>query len=144
MSRRSWEPGSVGVLCLPSGRLIRGRGLSKPLPEGPLPDYAVYLQGRPPPAVAWEFEWVRWRDFRLPSDVDAFRSCLRRIYDRAPCERVEIACTGGSGRTGTAMACLAIMDGVPAREAVDFVRAHYRPRAVETPGQRRFVRHFVH
>jgi hypothetical protein len=40
------------------------------------------------------------------------------------------------------LACLAVLDGVPAAKAVGFVRAHYHPRAVETPWQRRFVRRF--
>jgi protein-tyrosine phosphatase len=55
---------------------------------------------------------------------------------------VEVACSGGTGRTGTALACLAVLDGVPAADAVTFVRANYRPRAVETPSQRRFVARF--
>ncbi|MGQ4447278.1 protein phosphatase, partial [Streptomyces griseus] len=61
---------------------------------------------------------------------------------RAPGSRVEVACGGGMGRTGTALACLAVLDGVPADEAVAFVRAGYHPRAVETPWQRRYVRNF--
>jgi protein-tyrosine phosphatase len=58
-------------------------------------------------------------------------------------ERVEIACAGGHGRTGTALACLAILDGVPATEAVAFVRDQYDPHAVETPAQRRYVAKFM-
>lgn len=57
-------------------------------------------------------------------------------------ERVEIACEGGHGPTGTALACLAVLDGVPNREAVAYVREHYSPRAVETPWQRRCVLRF--
>jgi protein-tyrosine phosphatase len=49
---------------------------------------------------------------------------------------------GGLGRTGTALACIAVLDGVPAGEAVGYVRRHYSPRAVETPQQRRFVARF--
>jgi protein-tyrosine phosphatase len=56
--------------------------------------------------------------------------------------RVEIACWGGRGRTGTALACLAVLDGVPAAEAVPYVRAHYDRRAVETPWQRNYVARF--
>jgi protein-tyrosine phosphatase len=55
---------------------------------------------------------------------------------------VEVACFGGRGRTGTALACMAILDGVPRTEAVEYVRARYRPGAVETPWQRRYVRRF--
>ena len=64
---------------------------------------------------------------------------LTEAWQRAAAERVEIACAGGHGRTGTALACLAILDGVPNTEAVAFVREHYDPHAVETPGQRRYV-----
>ena len=64
----------------------------------------------------------------------------RRRAARA--ERVEIACSGGHGRTGTALACLAVLDGVPSHQAVAYVREHYAPRAVETPWQRRFVSRF--
>jgi protein-tyrosine phosphatase len=56
--------------------------------------------------------------------------------------RVEIACGGGRGRTGTALACLAVLDGVPPAEAVAYVRAHYDRRAVETPWQRNYVARF--
>ena len=45
----------------------------------------------------------------------------------------------GHGRTGTSLACLAVLDGVPAAEAVAYVRARYDHRAVETPWQRRYV-----
>lgn len=138
----SWEPGTPGVLGLPSGRLVRGRGLARPAPEGPEPEFALYLLGRTPPAVAWEARWVRWPDFGLPSDRAATGEALREAWRRADSERVEVACLGGQGRTGTALACLAVLDGVPAEEAVAYVRAHYLPGAVETPGQRRFVTRF--
>jgi hypothetical protein len=138
----TWDPAAAGVLALPSGRLVRGRGLARPLPAGPLPQFALYLLGSPPPPAAWESRWVRWPDFRLPADRAAAVAALREALDRAAAERVEVACHGGRGRTGTALACLAVLDGVPAGEAVGYVRAHYSPRAVETFGQRRFVARF--
>ena len=138
-----WEAGGPGVLTLPSGRRVRGRGRGAPLPPGPVPEFGVYLLGRPPEPVPWEERWVRWPDFRLPADPAQLRSALLDAWERAPGERVELACSGGTGRTGTALACLAVLDGVPPGEAVAYVRAHYRPRAVETPGQRRFVARFA-
>jgi len=45
-------------LCLPSGRLARGRVLSRPLPDGPVPAFGVYLLGRRPPAVPWDSCWL--------------------------------------------------------------------------------------
>ncbi|MFE0458393.1 protein-tyrosine phosphatase family protein [Kitasatospora sp. NPDC058965] len=138
----TWNPGAPGVLALPSGRLVRGRGLSRPLPDGPLPQFGVYLLGRQPAPVAWESRWLRWPDFRLPADPAALAETLREVLERAGTERIEFACAGGQGRTGTALACLAVLDGVPGAAAVGYVRAHYRPHAVETPGQRRFVARF--
>ena len=134
-----WDAAAPGVLTLPSGRRVRGRGRGAPLPPGPLPDLGVYLLGRRPEPVPWEERWVRWPDFRLPADPAQLHAVLGEVWERSVEERVELACHGGTGRTGTALACLAVLDGVPAAEAVAFVRRHYRPRAVETPGQRRFV-----
>ena len=138
-----WDADAAGVLTLPSGRRVRGRGRRAPRPPGPLPEFGVYLLGRRPEPVAWEEHWVRWPDFRLPADPAELRTVLLEVWERAAGERVELACHGGTGRTGTALACLAVLDGVPPAEAVAFVRRHYRPRAVETPGQRRFVASFA-
>jgi hypothetical protein len=135
----AWPPG-VGVVVLPSGRSVRGRGLRRPKPAGPEPEFALHLTGRRPPPTPWPSRWVRWPDFRLPSDQADARAALSEAYERAAAERVEIACGGGRGRTGTALACLAVLDGVPPAEAVGWVREHYDPRAVETPWQRRWVR----
>jgi hypothetical protein len=135
----TWEPTATGVLRLPSGRLVRGRGLRRPLPGGPAPAFGLYLLGRRPPPVAWESRWLRWPDFRLPSDRAEAAEALREAWERAASDRVEVACGGGVGRTGTALACLAVLDGVPRGEAVAYVREHYARRAVETPWQRRFV-----
>ncbi|MFF5337059.1 protein-tyrosine phosphatase family protein [Streptomyces sp. NPDC013181] len=132
-----------GILRLPSGALVRGRGLRHPLPPGPTPSFAVYLLGKQPPPTAWEARWLPWPDFRLPRDRRLAREVLREALDRARNERVEVACGGGRGRTGTALACMAVLDGVPPDQAVAFVRRHYHPRAVETPWQRRFVLRFA-
>jgi protein-tyrosine phosphatase len=137
-----WDPSAAGMLRLPSGRLVRGRSLRQQVPPGPTPTFAVYLLGTTPPAVAWESRWVRWRDFWLPSAPEHAADVLREAWERAATQRVEIGCGGGRGRTGTALACLAVLDGIPAREAVDFVRRHYDRRAVETPWQRRYVHRF--
>ncbi|MGW7369479.1 protein-tyrosine phosphatase family protein [Streptomyces sp. NPDC054841] len=137
-----WHPTAPGVLRLPSGRLVRGRALRRPLPPRPPPTYALHLLGGQPPEFSWESRWLRWPDFRLPSDPAHARAVLHDAWTRSATDRVEIACGGGRGRTGTALACLAVLDGVPSAEAVAFVRLHYDRRAVETPWQRRYVRRF--
>jgi protein-tyrosine phosphatase len=138
----AWGVGTASVLRLPSGRLVRGRGLRRPLPEGPSPQFALYLLARQTATVSWEVRWIRWPDFWLPSDPAAAAGSLHEAWERAAAERVEIACPGGRGRTGTALACLAVLEGLPGREAIAYVRRHYEPRAVETPWQRRFVTNF--
>lgn len=137
-----WDPTSSGVLQLPSGRLVRGRALRRPLPTGLQPTFALYLLGHQPPTVAWEYRWIRWRDFWLPSNEATTANALHEAWVRAESERVEIACGGGKGRTGTALACLAVLDGVANHLAVDYVRQHYSTQAVETPWQSRFVSRF--
>jgi protein-tyrosine phosphatase len=139
----TWDPAEPGILALPSGRLVRGRGLRRPLPPGPVPEFGVYLLGAEPATVAWESRWLRWPDFRLPADRAQAVKLLGEAWERAADERVEVACGGGRGRTGTALACLAVLDGVPPSEAVAFVRAGYHRGAVETPWQRRYVRTFI-
>ena len=99
----------------------------------------MYLLGQPPPDVPWESRWLRWPDFRLPADQADVLPTLTEAWQRAATERVEIACAGGRGRTGTALACLAVLDGIPSASAVAFVREHYDRRAVETFRQRRYV-----
>jgi protein-tyrosine phosphatase len=107
-----------------------------------MPTFALYLLGTEPPAVPWEARWVRWPDFRLPSDRSDARAAFAEAWTRTGTDRVEVACGGGRGRTGTALACLAVLDGVPGDRAVAYVREHYDARAVETPSQQRYVRRF--
>jgi protein-tyrosine phosphatase len=85
---------------------------------------------------------VRWPDLRLPADHADALDALTEAWRRAESERVEVACMRGIGRTGTALACIAILDGVPPEQAVTYVRRNYRRRTVETPGQRRYVARF--
>lgn len=99
----------------------------------------MYLQARDPGPFAWEHRWVRWPDFRTPTSRDDAVSALREAYERSATQRVEIACGGGVGRTGTALAAIAVLAGVPSTEAVAWVRRRYNKRAVETPWQRRWV-----
>jgi protein-tyrosine phosphatase len=129
-------------MALPSGRLIRGRALRGPAPAGPDPEFALYLLGSELRGASWEFRWIMWPDFGLPADAGALRAALAEALERAAAERVEVGCAGGRGRTGTALACLAVLDGLPADDAVDYVRRHYHPDAVETGEQQRFVAGF--
>lgn len=157
----------VGAVALPDGTVVRGRGRREPFPSGgPLPDFGLYL-GHPPDAQRrgpvgglfaglrrrrsspwqpdWPADWIIWPDFRTPRDSHAAAAKIVAAYRLArSSSRVEIACTGGTGRTGTVIACMAVLAGHPADAAVAWTRSHYRPRAVETPGQRRWIAWFAH
>jgi hypothetical protein len=125
----------IGLVTLPSGPQVRGRRMKDAVSPA---DWALLLAPGPDPA--WASRRLRWPDFWIPTDradaLDALHEAYRRAQDG---ERVEVACGGGIGRTGTALAALAILDGIPARDAVGWVREHYHHRAVETPWQRRWL-----
>jgi protein-tyrosine phosphatase len=135
---------SAGVIELPDGTRLRGRGIRAGAPGSPPPQWSLFLLASAPRDVAWPYRWLRWRDFWVPSDrADARASFMEAHLRAASGERVEIACFGGRGRTGTALACIAQLGGVSAREAVEWTREAYDWRAVETPWQRRYVRRFT-
>src|ERR1019366_1477346 len=138
----SWEMGP-GVVEFPDGVRVRGRGLTREACPDPRQEWGLYLLASPAEQPC-PGRWVRWRDFWLPGDGNDARLAFTEAYHRAAAgARVEIACGGGKGRTGTALACIAQLGGVPAGDATAWVRAHYDPHAVETPWQRRFVRRFL-
>ena len=113
-----------------------------PYARAAAPAFGLYLDDRWDPP--WPHDHVAWPDFGLPPDVDGLRIALVALLDRARTgEAVEIGCLGGHGRTGTALACLAVLTGTPAAGAVDWVRASYCERAVETDAQCAFVETFV-
>jgi protein-tyrosine phosphatase len=124
------------LVTLPGGAQVRGRRLRDR--EDPA-DFALLLADGEVPA--WPHRRIRWPDFWIPTDrgdaLDALHEAHRRVLAG---ERVEIACRGGLGRTGTALAALAVLDGLSPRDAVAWVRSAYSRRAVETPWQRWWLR----
>ncbi len=125
-----------GVVTLPGGSRVRGRRLADHAAPA---DFALLLADGPVPG--WPSRRIRWPDFWVPLDRADALDALREAHRRARAgERVEVACHGGIGRTGTALAALAIFDGLSVTEAVAWVRRHYHPRAVETPWQRWWLR----
>ena len=131
----SWEDGP-GVVRLPGGGHVRGRRLGNPAPPA---DFALVLAAGPVPP--WPHRRLRWPDFWVPLDRDDALDALGEVRRRALAgERVEVTCRGGVGRTGTALAALAVLDGLSADDALAWVRREYHPRAVEMPWQRRWLR----
>ena len=104
------------------------------------PDYGLYLDQRWQPP--WGHDHLDWPDFGLPADLAAMITGLRGLLGRARAgERVELGCLGGHGRTGTALAALAILTGLPPTEAITWTRTRYCPKAIETEAQEAFITH---
>ena len=132
------------IVRFPDGTAVQATGAGRP--EGdPPPDFGLYLDNCwAEPRQPWDHVVVEWPDFGLPPDAAGTGAAIRSAFERAKSgERVEVGCHGGMGRTGTVLACMAVLAGVPAPEAVDWVRSAYRRQAVETDEQRRFVEEFA-
>jgi len=128
---------------LPDGTTVTAVSLlgDNPYDRDAVPAFGLYFDERWDPP--WAHAHVDWPDFGLPADVAGLRAALVDLLDRARAgDQVELGCLGGHGRTGTALACLAVLTGTPAGEAAGWVRAHYCPKAVETDAQRSFVEAF--
>jgi protein-tyrosine phosphatase len=92
----------------------------------------------------WPAELIDWEDFGVPADPPTAALHIRAAFERARAgEQVEVGCAGGLGRTGTVLACMATLAGVPTTRAVEWVRGNYDPRAVETEEQEAFVHTFA-
>ena len=108
-----WQD-DCGLVTLPTGPRVRGRRSSDKVSSA---DFALILGDSSPPDRPYRH--IRWRDFWIPNDrvqaLDALHKALRRAHDG---ERVEVVCSGGIGRTGTALAALAILDGLSPNHAL--------------------------
>jgi hypothetical protein len=125
---------------LPDGTSITAVSFDADDPYGraSAPDFGLYLDGRWTPP--WAHGHVPWPDFGVPADRSALEIALQDLLTRARAGQVvELGCLGGHGRTGTALACLAVLAGESPQSAVSWVRASYCAAAVETREQEGFV-----
>lgn len=130
------------IVRFPDGTRVAAAPLCARAEDNPSRDFGLYLDARWAPT--WDAELIDWPDFGLPGDPGRAATQIEDAFGRAKTgERVEIGCVGGLGRTGTVLACMAILAGVPAVEAVRWVRTHYDPRAVETADQEAWVLWFA-
>jgi protein-tyrosine phosphatase len=145
------------LVTLPNGLTVFARGLRRQGPADPLPEFGLYLLGhdpQTPPFTAritglralhpsWEWQRIEWPDFGTPADTASASVSIVETYARIQQrQRVEVACGGGIGRTGTVLACLAVLAGEHGSEAVEWVRENYHPKAVETAKQAVWVQRF--
>ncbi len=134
----------LSVVVLPNGTEVTAASFNArdPYARDQPPDYGLYLDRHWQPP--WTHDHLEWPDFGVPEEAARVAGALRIVLNRA-CgrDRVEVGCLGGHGRTGTALACLAIMSGHPSSDATAWVRANYCTDAVETAQQEAFIADFV-
>jgi len=109
-------------------------------PFRPAPDVGLWLDE----SWAEHGEVIDWPDGGAPRDWDDARARIRQAFaDAGAGARVEVGCIAAHGRTGTVLACMAILAGVPADQAIEWVRDHYCSKAVETGPQERWIEWFA-
>lgn len=133
---------------LPGGGVVQAYGLSGFISTSghETPSWGLYLDVRweERRQLSWPHRFVRWPDYELPDDeLDAFEAFDEAWQHVRAGSLIDIACDGGIGRTGTALACIALRDGVPRSDVVPWVRHHYHPYAVEVPEQEHLIDRFL-
>jgi hypothetical protein len=129
-------------VVFPDGTGVRASSLSDRVEHDPTRSCGLYLDMRWLPT--WPAEVVEWPDYGLPADPERAADQIVAAFARARRgDVVEVGCVGGLGRTGTVLACMAVLAGVPPASAVDWVRRAYNPAAVETMAQEQWVRGFA-
>jgi hypothetical protein len=127
-------------VTLPDGTTVMAATFDDrdPYDRAEAPDYGLYLDERWQPP--WPHAHLDWPDFGVPRDPAVVVEELRLLLARARSgQRVELGCWGAHGRTGTALGALAVLTGLPADEAVSWVRTTYCAKAIETAEQEAFV-----
>lgn len=82
-----------------------------------------------------------WEDWGVPEHPRLFARAIHWLLAEARRGReIEIACMGGHGRTGTALACLLVEQGMTPNRAIGRVRSRYCEEAIESRKQTDFIR----
>lgn len=130
------------VVEFPDGTRVLASGWFERGPSEQAPDFGLYLD--PMWTPSWPAEHLDWPDFGVPHEHAAADAQILSAWDQARAgKQVEVACVGGHGRTGTVLACMAVLAGVPSAEAVAWVRARYCARAVQEPSQAYWMERFA-
>src|SRR3954471_13241301 len=108
------------VVCFPDGTRVLASGSFERPTGDPPPDFGLYLD--PMWTPAWLAVHLDWPDFGVPNDLAAADEQIMDAWERARAgNAVEVACIGGHGRTGTVLACMAVLAGIAPANAVSWV-----------------------
>ena len=110
-------------------------------PSEAAPDFGLYLDGVWKPAcLAYTLDWP---DYGIPPKFDIAAKAIIDTYNKAiEGLWVEVGCIGGHGRTGTALACMAVLGGDTPKQAIKRVRKEYCEHTIETNEQEWFIEWF--
>ena len=116
---------------MPDGTIIRASSLPDRRVDDEWREFGLYADAEWEPS--WPHEMITWEDdFGVPERFEEAVDQICQTFDRAHRgEHVEVGCAGGIGRTGTILACMAVLACVPKAKAVEWVRKNYSPYAVE-------------
>lgn len=136
---------SEGVVELPSGRRIRGRSWSDPVCE--IADVSAILTtadpdvfaGRDAQGIAENVVYISWPDGRIPRRPQQAIEQLKDLLKSADDKRIEVTSGSGMGRTGTALAIMAVLEGMEPSKAIDFLHEAYSDDAVMSHAQSGFL-----
>ncbi len=125
----------------PDGTTVHATSLSRASHCEVVPDFGLYLDG------GWRPDGMAimlpWRDYGLPSVGDGMAYyAIKEAFAWAKAGAfVEVGCIGAHGRTGTVLACMALLADpeLSSTEAIAFVRTAYCKHAIETREQEWFV-----
>lgn len=119
---------------LPEGTRVRPSSLAERRADDPGRGLGLDLDARW--AATWPAVVVDWLDASLPYHPDEAVAQIEAAFARAHAgEGVEIGCLGGLGRTGTLLACLALLAGLEPAPAVAWVREHSRAGPSRPPSR---------
>jgi hypothetical protein len=125
--------------AVPGGPTVIAAGAADQ-PNLTSPDYGIFADAC---WAGWAAEPpLDWPDFGVPDEPvtsEAVRRVSSALARGEQGQRIMVGCVGGLGRTGSLLGLMAAACGVPAPEAVAWVRTHYAPEAVETAAQEEWV-----
>jgi hypothetical protein len=122
-----------------SALYIGDRYTADQLSSHPHPAFGLYLDKQWKPT--WDAKVIDWEDFTgaPPDKLSLFEAIFDTFSKARSGMWVEVGCECGCGRTGTVLACMAVLAGIPVFSAVTWVRTNYDECAVEGKEQEALV-----
>jgi len=129
------------AVTFPDSTVVWGTPLFEREPGDPSPDYGLYMHSAWKPT--WPHDFIDWPDLDVPLNDEEATAKIVAAFERARAgQEVEVGCQFGLGRTGTVIACMGLLAGIPAPDVVSWTKANYRKFAVETFEQQQWIRTF--